>query len=148
MGNNHSEEEHYLGKIPLPYLKILHIDEITFGSPSSEAPSLLDVITAPALEILRIDGIFLELSLLDLLENSPRIQNLSLPYLKNDTAFIMTIKLLSRCPSLSVLSLRPCDRDRGIQPSIWDANLLLQAFVKKDDVTCPQLQYIKFTGKA
>ena len=146
VGSNNSEEEHYLGKITLPFLKTLHINEMTFGSASSEAPSLLDVITAPALEILRIKGIFLELSLLDLFENSPRIQNLSLPYLKNDTAFIMTIKLLRHCPSLSVLSLYQCDCDWGIQPSNWDANLLLQAFVEKDAVTCPQLQYIKFTG--
>ena len=65
----------------------------------------------------------------------------------NDTAFTMTIKLLRHCPSLSVLSLHPCSCDWGIQPSNLDANLLLQAFVEKDAVTCPQLQYIKFTGK-
>ncbi|KJA14229.1 hypothetical protein HYPSUDRAFT_49363 [Hypholoma sublateritium FD-334 SS-4] len=90
-------EFHYTVKINLPFLETFHIDERSFRSASSGTSSLLDLITAPALKIFHIRSGFLELSLLEFIQKSPNIWNLSLPYLKRDKSLTITLGILRHC---------------------------------------------------
>ncbi|KJA25392.1 hypothetical protein HYPSUDRAFT_199914 [Hypholoma sublateritium FD-334 SS-4] len=140
-------EEHYVDKIALPFLKTLFINE-DLNDPSA-ASSILDIITAPNLAIFHVRGMLLDLSLANFFKQSQCIQELSLPYLRKDESFSDTIGLLRHCPSLTALSLQPCQWNKGTQPSKRDADSLLRAFVEEGGIgiTCPLLQHFAFTGK-
>ncbi len=60
VASDRAGDENYPGKIALPFLETLYVNEITFGTPTSGARSLLDLITAPALQILRLSTHFLK----------------------------------------------------------------------------------------
>ncbi|KJA19025.1 hypothetical protein HYPSUDRAFT_217869 [Hypholoma sublateritium FD-334 SS-4] len=145
-----SSEEHHSDKINLPFLKTLLVHEGKFATATSRAPSILDRITAPNLEVFHICDMFLDLSLADFFKRSPHIQKLSLPYLNKDQTLTGMMGLLRHCPSLTALSLHHCQWDTtGREPSNRDANSFLRAFVEEGDigVICPCLQYFCFRGK-
>ena len=141
---------HHLKITTLSFLKTLYISESTFGPPTSGASSMLDLITAPALETLRVRDTFFQPSLSDFLKRSPKISKLSLPCLPQDVSLMDTIGYLRHCPSLTLLSLS-CSRywHAVTRRPTWDANMLLRAFVEEGDigVICPRLQFIIFTGE-
>ncbi|KJA19052.1 hypothetical protein HYPSUDRAFT_204962 [Hypholoma sublateritium FD-334 SS-4] len=141
VGWNHSE--HYHSTISLPLLKTLILKEHVSNINSSGAPSILDLIVTPLLQIFRICGTFLDLSLSDFLKRSPLIRKLSLPYSKEDTSLLDMMKLLRQCPSLAILSLWPTKWRR-----IHEADGFLRAFVEEGDsgVLCPRLQTFDFAG--
>ena len=150
VGRSRASDEHYHGKIMLPFLKTFYLYDRTFGplGPSSGTPILTDLITAPVLEILSISSIFLKSALSDFLQKSPKIWKLYLPYFLDDMSLANTIGFLHHCPSLTVLSLHPPGRGESNQKSVPDANMLMRAFIEDSDVgvLCPRLQDIKFTG--
>ncbi|KJA26477.1 hypothetical protein HYPSUDRAFT_275493 [Hypholoma sublateritium FD-334 SS-4] len=98
----HNSEEHYHTEIGLPFLKTLILDEFPSERTSSGGPSILDLIIAPFLEICDLRHIFLNLSLSDFFKRSPRIQELSLPCLQDDTSLSVMTKLLRQCPLLTL----------------------------------------------
>ncbi|KJA19005.1 hypothetical protein HYPSUDRAFT_168622 [Hypholoma sublateritium FD-334 SS-4] len=133
-------EEHHSDEIRLPFLKTLLLDEIPSETTSFGAPSILDLIIAPILEIFRIRRMCLDLSLSNFLERSPCIWELYLPYFKS---LLDMTRFLRRCPSLTVLCLWP-----GTRWETHNADSFLRAFVEEDDagVLCPRLQKFHFTG--
>ncbi|KJA25385.1 hypothetical protein HYPSUDRAFT_214078 [Hypholoma sublateritium FD-334 SS-4] len=140
VGPTHSEE-HYAGKIDLPFLKNLCVSE---QKPPSGAPSILDLITAPTLEIFHVELMFLDLSLSNFLKRSPRIWKLCLQYFDADKSLMDTMGFLRHCPSLTVL----CLWSFGGMDAV-DANRFLRAFVEKSDasIICPRLQYFNVMGR-
>ena len=150
VGRGRASGEQYLQEIILPYLKTLHVNDGTCGRASSGVSSLLDLVTAPALEILCISPEFFKSSLSNFLQRSPNIWKLSIPYLPEDVSLIDTSKFLRHCPSLTVLFLWQSNRDQNTRSSKSDANMFLRAFVEESEgnagVICPHLQYINFTG--
>ncbi|KJA19021.1 hypothetical protein HYPSUDRAFT_44691 [Hypholoma sublateritium FD-334 SS-4] len=129
-------------KISLPFLKTLIVGETASRSGTSGAQSILDLITAPILEILHMGRLaFLNFS--DFFKRSPCIWKLSIPYFDNDKSLTDVMGFLSHCPSLTVLSIWPCNWNLDTR----DANIFLQAFVEGDtSAICPRLQYFEFTG--
>ncbi len=146
-------EEIALDKIKLPFLEILHINEKVYGlglTASTEGSTLLDHIAAPNLAEFHIHGTFLEVSLLNFFKRSPNICDLKLPYLRDDHSFTLTTTLLRHCSSLTTLFLYPCHWDPSRRPPIWDANTFMRSFIEGEDnvdVTCPRLQFVRFTGQ-
>ncbi|KJA19056.1 hypothetical protein HYPSUDRAFT_44711 [Hypholoma sublateritium FD-334 SS-4] len=135
-------QEHYSNNINLPFLKTLIVGEKTPASATSGAPSILDLITAPILEVfdMRREA-FLDLS--GFFKRSPRIRKLFLPYFDKDTLFTETVGFLSHCPSLTDLSLFSCNWNNNTV----DANGFLRAFVEGDTgVICPCLQDFQLIG--
>ena len=58
--------------------------------------------------------------------------------------------LLRHCSSITGLFLYPCHYDRSLRLPNWDANTFLRSFIEGEgnvDVTCPRLQFVRFTGK-
>ncbi len=105
-----SGEEHYLAQITLPFLESLCItDRTRFGSsaPSSGTPGLIDLITAPALQIFKCSPIYHRDLLVSFFQRSPKIRKLSLPYSLKDRPFSKMIRFLHCCSSLTELSLHP-----------------------------------------
>ncbi len=145
-------EENVFEETSLPFLQTLHITEGTSRSQlatSTECPSLLDLLSAPILAELHIRGQFFKLSLLNFLQRTTNISELDLPYMKNDKSLEITSAFLRYCPSLTALSLYPCDDEIDSRPFIWDANIFLRSFVQVDGdtgVTCPYLQFFKIEG--
>ncbi|KJA19035.1 hypothetical protein HYPSUDRAFT_44699 [Hypholoma sublateritium FD-334 SS-4] len=136
-------EEHYTDNISLPFLKTLIVDERTFIPAKPGAPSILDLITAPILEIfdMRRQEFF---DFADFFKRSTRISKLSLPYFDEDQSFTDTMRFLSHCPSLTELSLWPCKWSMDTS----DADKFLRAFVESDaGVMCPCLQDFSIAGK-
>ncbi len=152
VGPPRSGEEIILEKTSLPFLTTLHITERASRlrpTASPQSPSLLDLLSTPILAELHIHEGFFECSLLDFLKQTPNMSQLTLPYLKDDKSFAITLTFLRHCPLLTVLSLCPCSDDTNRGPSNWDANMFLQSFVQADEssgVTCPFLQFFKFEG--
>ncbi len=101
-----SSDEQHLGKINLPFLKTLDINERVFGPPSLEVRSLLDLIVSPALQTLCLGAKFLQSSLLNFLEKSRGILKLTLPYFEDDVLLTDTAGVLRHLPSLTKLNLR------------------------------------------
>ncbi|KJA19048.1 hypothetical protein HYPSUDRAFT_204958 [Hypholoma sublateritium FD-334 SS-4] len=134
-------QEHY-PNISLPCLKTLIVNEKTCSSATSGAPSIIDLITAPLLEILEMHGqAFVNYT--DFFKRSPHIWKLSFPYFDKDKSLTDTMEFLSHCPSLAVLSLWPSDWNMDTD----DANIFLRAFVEGDaGVICPRLQEFQLTG--
>ena len=144
-----AEDQFYLEEVKLPFLERLRIVEMFFDLASPEAPSLLDLISAPNLANLDIDGTFLERSLLNFVKRSPNISEFRGPYLDKDKSLMFMMTLLRHCPLLSVLYLWPCSGGVGNRTPRHDANLFLRSFVEKSDVgvTCPRLQDFTFMGR-
>ncbi|KJA19040.1 hypothetical protein HYPSUDRAFT_204950 [Hypholoma sublateritium FD-334 SS-4] len=135
-------EEQYTDYVCLPSLKTLIVSERHFGSVTSEAPSILDLITAPFLEICHMydQAVF---DFADFFKWSPRIRKLSLPYGDEYMLFSNTMFFLSHCPALTELSLFPSDWDRNTV----NGDGFLEAFVEGDPgVICPHLQHSEFAG--
>ena len=58
--------------------------------------------------------------------------------------------LLRQCPSLTTLSLYPCDWDWSHRTANWDANTLLRSFITGEGdigVICPHLQFATVAGQ-
>ncbi len=134
-------------KVTLPFLKNLSITERSFGSIKC---TLYAEISAPALEVFHLDAAdFIDHSLSNFFWESPHIWKLSLPYFSvgNDPALTVTARLLRYCPSLTALSLQSRGWDQNA--ASWNADTFFRAFVNEGEfgITCPRLQYIKFTGE-
>ncbi|KJA25387.1 hypothetical protein HYPSUDRAFT_426556 [Hypholoma sublateritium FD-334 SS-4] len=138
----------YPGEIDLPFLETLFVYERHSGETSSGASSILDLITAPVLGIFHIRERFLDFSLSEFFKRSPNIWKLSLPYLNGDKSLMDMAGLLHHCSSLTVLSLRPCEWERGVSISNRNVDNFLRAFVEETGVgaTCPRLQHFRFRG--
>ncbi|KJA22695.1 hypothetical protein HYPSUDRAFT_40795 [Hypholoma sublateritium FD-334 SS-4] len=136
-------QEHYSEKIGLPFLKTFAIRESTIETASYLAPSILDLITAPNLDLLHIREGFFDFA--GFFQRSPCITELSLPYFDKDESLTDTMGLLRHCPSLDVLCLWPAYSNIGTR----NANGLLRSFVEQGDVgiICPRLQGFEITGK-
>ena len=149
VGPPRAEDKIRLDKINLLYLETFHIDERDFASAETEAPSLLDLISAPILVDFRIDATYLEASLLDFVKRSPNISKLRVPYFEKDKSLTFLMALLRYCPSLTFLYLGPAGRDLHPRPADHDGDLFLRSFVEEGDtgVACPRLQRFHMTGR-
>ena len=129
------------GKIDLPFLKILHINE---GLRTMDS-GILSLIHAPNLRIFRLRGIF-NTSTSTFFKRSPKIQELSLCFSPYEKSLLNLAESLYHCPSLTTLFLRPhWTIKRDSQP--LDVNRFLKTFVQEDDVApCPRLAYFTFEG--
>ncbi|KJA22544.1 hypothetical protein HYPSUDRAFT_652761 [Hypholoma sublateritium FD-334 SS-4] len=140
--------EHLLGKIDLPLLEMLCVDDKRCKPNSSGVPSIFDSINAPVLVVLKIRAKFLDIPLADFFGRTPAIRELSLSHLNSEKSLADITNLLRHCPSLSVLTLHPPQWSRMNQP--YDANMFLRTFVEDVNggvgITCPRLEYFNFTG--
>ncbi len=117
-----AEEEICPGEINLPFLQNLRIVERSFDRASPEAPSLLDLISAPTLAELEISGLFLEQSLLNFFKRSPSILDLRAPYLDKGRIIYIHGSIAPSLPFLTSLYLWPCSDGLGNRPPSNDAN--------------------------
>ena len=137
-----------LGKIDLPFLKTLRVEEKTHRQMPSGVSSILDLFYAPSLSTLEIPRSFLQSCLSDFLKRMPSIQELFLFHLGNEESITKIMELLRNCPSLSVLTLQPQKWAWGGKP--FDANKFLQEFVDDavvGEVICPHLRSFELIGR-
>ncbi|KJA14226.1 hypothetical protein HYPSUDRAFT_49357 [Hypholoma sublateritium FD-334 SS-4] len=136
-------------EINLPFLEILHLTEKTFEPESSRVPSILDLLTAPNLTVLKIRAAFLKNSLLNFFKRSPRVQDLSICHSDSEESFAEIAELLHHCPLLSILSLQPPWKANPAYRPAANVDSFLRAFVEDAGagVLCPRLQKLDFPAK-
>ncbi len=150
VGPPRAEDKICFDTIDLLFLETLHIHEGDFAQAETEteAPSLLDLISAPILVDFRIDSTYREASLLNFVTRAPRISKLHVPYFGKGRSLTFLTELFRYCPLLSVLRLWPFHTDLYTRPRRTRRQFVAALFYRggRCGAACPRLQHFHITG--